>query len=195
MPSCIILLLAVLKFILKIVSLCAACQECQLFLFMDLISSLLTTPPVCVILLLSLLSGLFMHFTLDEIHKRNRSKDYSVPSELLNHGAKSHFLDLLQFCLLRGDKRAMEEACGSYILTSKCQICQACSVMLVACTLTSTQLTLSFVSLLLEEVENISRDDPAGSLSIEPHETPGPAITEATERPLPSPSQNHTLAV
>jgi len=65
----------------------------------------------------------------------------------------------------------------------------------VACTLTSSQLTPSFVSLLLEEVENISRDDPAGSLSTEPHETPGPAITEATELPLPSPSQNCTSAV
>lgn len=90
-----ILLLAVPKFILKIVSLCAACQEYQLFLFRDMISSLLTTPPVHVTLLLSLLSELLMHFTSDEIHNKNRSKDHPVPTELLNHRAKSHFLDLL----------------------------------------------------------------------------------------------------
>lgn len=58
----------------KLVASVQVAKYVTLVLIRDLISSLLTTPSFHVILGLSLLTGLPMHFTLKIIHKRSRNK-------------------------------------------------------------------------------------------------------------------------
>lgn len=79
-----------------------------LLLLRDLMSSLLTTPSFHVNPDLSLLTGVSVHFTSDKVC-RTRVKGPPVPPVLMNHSAKSHFLDLREFGLPSRYNRAVEE--------------------------------------------------------------------------------------